>query len=70
MHGFENKEIICTEEAHTVKELMDILDGFVKRVSRDADIVYVENGDVMHITARLIENTLTDGSKVYDVRLS
>lgn len=72
--GFENKETICTEEAHSVKELIAgliaLIEAFVERTTKDSDIVYVENGEENHVTCRLIENTLTDGSKVYDVRVS
>lgn len=68
--GFTNKETICTEEAHSVKELIAILESFVERTTKDTDIVYVENDRENYVTCRLIENTLTDGSRVYDVRVS
>ena len=68
--GFENKETICTEEARTVRELIDHLEAFCKRAGTDADLVYVENGETDNVAIRLIENTLTDGSKTYDVRVS
>lgn len=68
--GFENKETICTEEAQTVRELIDHLEAFCRRVGTDADLVYVENGATDSVAIRLIENTLTDGSKTYDVRVS
>ena len=66
--GFENKETICTEEARTVRELIDHLEAFCKRAGADTNLVYVENAD--NVVIRLIENTLTDGSKTYDVRVS
>ena len=68
--GYTNKETICTEEAHSIKELIAILEGFVERTTKDSDIVYIENGEGDRITCRLIESTLTDGSQVYDVRIS
>ena len=43
--GFENKETICTEEARTVRELIDHLEAFCKRAGTDTDLVYVENGE-------------------------
>jgi hypothetical protein len=68
--GFESKETICTEQAQTVRELIDHLEAFCKRAGADADLVYVENGETDNLVIRLIENTLTDGSKTYDVRVS
>lgn len=68
--GFENKETIGTGEAQTVRELIDHLEAFCKQAGVDADLVYVENGVTDSVAVRLIENTLTDGSKTYDVWVS
>jgi hypothetical protein len=68
--GYENKETIFTESAQTIRELITVLENFVARANNDADVVYVESGEADGVIARLIENTLTDGSKTYDVRIS
>lgn len=68
--GFENKETLNTTEAQTVRELINSLEEFCKITGQDADYIYVENGETNNVTLRLIENTLTDGSKTYDVRVS
>jgi hypothetical protein len=68
--GYTNKCIIETREAQTVAELIESLQEMLRFIGQDGDVVYVENGDVKHVDLRLIENTLTNGSKVYDVRVS
>jgi hypothetical protein len=68
--GFENKETLATESAQTVRELIDYLEDLCRRVEKDTDVVYVENGSTEPVTLRLVEHTLTDGSKVYDIRIS
>lgn len=68
--GFTDKETIEVHEAHNLQELSEAIELLTKRAGREPYELYVENGDVEHVTLRLIENTLTDGSKTYDVRIS
>jgi hypothetical protein len=68
--GYESKKILSTVEARNVKQLIDALMSAAFDGGGDQEVIYTENGDVDCVTVRLIENTLTDGSKTYDVRIS
>lgn len=61
-------KIINTVVVRNVKELIEAIDELV--LKNDRETVYLETGDKDHITLRLVENTLTDGSKTYDIRVS
>lgn len=50
----------------TVQELIDALNDMV----RDKNVTYIRIGDGGFVSASLVEETLTDGSVVYDIVLS
>lgn len=67
--GFENREILSTGEAHTLRDVLNIIDNYVAIAGNiDPDYIYVEGAE-SGVKMTLIEHTLTDGSKVYDVRV-
>ena len=60
------KQAVQAVGADTVQELIDVLTALIP-VNTDVMYVFI-NGEP--ILATLIENTLTDGSKTYDIKLS
>jgi hypothetical protein len=62
------KKLIETLEARNVKELIEALQDLTTVI--DHNVVYVEtDGEYEYVKVSLIENTLTDGSKTYDIRV-
>lgn len=71
--GYTWKETIHTMEARNVQELQAALvemSYLAGKANERNEEIYVEDGAGENVTLRLIENTLTDGSKVYDIRIS
>lgn len=59
--------IIETREAADVKDLITILQSFVHESTRNPATVYTLGRDRAPLHVSLVENTLSDKSKVYDV---
>ena len=57
--------VMYKKRIYTANDLVSALTEMGKMCGRDLDEIYIENIDIL--TA--IEDALTDGSKVYDVRL-
>lgn len=67
----KKKQIILTIDGITnIAELRDAINRIMENVPTPAETVYVEDEAGEAITLRLIENTLTDDSQAYDVRVS
>ena len=66
------QKILETQKPQTVNELIESLQDWLRVIGQDGDVVYIEsgeNGDAEFVELRLIEQTLTDGSIVYNVRI-
>jgi hypothetical protein len=69
--GFEYKEVIDIRECSTLKELQEAIEAFVACADNvDPSLICIEDGAGENVSLRLIKHTLTDGSIVYDARLS
>jgi hypothetical protein len=64
-----SKKLIDTARATTAKELIEALEDLLGCPSMYDDTTYVTiNSDSVKL--KLVEETLTDGSKVYNIELS
>lgn len=70
--GYTKKEIVQAISVSNVRDLIAALTeiGYLAGMPESTEAIYVEDGRGESLTVRLIENTLTDGSKTYDVRIS
>lgn len=67
--GFTSEETIESVKVSTVEELINALELFVAVANNShPSIINVENSNGDEVILRLIENTLTDGSKTYDIK--
>jgi hypothetical protein len=66
-------KIIDTFEVRHVREMIEALQAIIKTTGYTQDevaAIYLYGGNDDPFVLKLIENTLTDGSKTYDVRIS
>jgi hypothetical protein len=64
-----SKRTIDVASATTIRELVDVLESFLGFRTEWADPMYVSIGsDSVHL--RLVEETLTDGSLVYNIEFT
>jgi hypothetical protein len=60
-----SKPILASRKLYTVQELISSLQDIARMSPVKTDLVYLD----MPVAAALLEETLTDGSKVYNLEL-
>jgi hypothetical protein len=63
-------KIIDILKVNNLQELQNIITGILMGTNRTAEEILIEDGDGYPVVVQVIEETLTDGSTVVNVRIS
>lgn len=75
MSLYPTQSLIQSEKVQTVDELIDLLERFKTHDVNNIDLSVITDDDYVSIndalvSVELLEKTLSDGSKIHDIKLS